>query len=294
MNLLAIPALTNLIIKTWLIWYSRKSIISVNRLLGTVLVCFLIVNIAELLSFSAHEPSVANIIVRLYWSALLTGVLCFAFLAIYKALAWKINIYAYVMLLLFLLLICLTDLFIVGAEPLNGSITRIQGAYYSFMPLTIVLLSIATIVLLGHAGLRSDNKKTRQEATYLFIGYLPVVMSFILVASMMSVGININGLAVIPSAMTWFVAVIILCEMHTSVFKLVTIGTPTAGYVIAKTITLLFNLLCNKQVDLKEWYEDIRGVCIVFSWEMNQYNAEKTADLLNLGVSTVYRKNRQK
>ena len=289
MSVYAIPSLLALLIKTWLFWFGRRSLLDYNISLGFFLVALFCLNLAEFnLFFYVDKPEQAMGWMLFYWLSAILAVSSFVYLSGQLS-GYPISL-RHIMPLTFIMLFILysTNLFVAGTEAISYSVTRIKGDYYNFLQIYILVHLFIGLSLLGYAGFRHKDKWIRKKCSIIFIAMLPTVVAVATVLFLMQIGIHVNATGIVSLTVVFFLVAIIFTETKYSLLNLLVIAplSRESRYlkqILSPAVNFLFFIYNGKKIRLKDQLKQIEMVLIMTALEENQ--GDKHATAAQLGIS---------
>ena len=290
MSIFALPSFINLVIKLWLFWYGRESILSKNRFLWLMLLAFFMLNLIEFLEYFLNDQRYALANVLAYWVSAVTAVtamLMFADRLTFQKIPLSLPVIAVAAYSYFILF---TRELISGVDSIGYSITRIPGPYYWTLQIYILVSILGAIFLLLYGGLFHKDLKQRKRCTVSFFALLPVVVTTIAVISMMQLGLRVNAAIVISTSITCFLAILIIAEIHYSLFNILTATPVISMHVTRQILVLMINICRKRSIKLKHFLQTIENILIVATLEVNEGNRKLTAKQLDMHISSLNKK----
>ena len=201
----ASPALIALLLKCYFLSLVVKTNQDATKVLVALLACLSFLNMLEILFFvSSSEDS---ILLSLYYIAAMFSLMLISEFIFYLTRS-QIPFFNIVHIFgLFLIpLFMFTPYIIKGAQPMGISITRVPGEYYYLFQI-FVLLQLSTSIYLVIKTIFDGNKKSiiRAKSSVIFASFLPMFLAITIILFLMSLGVNINLVIILPITSTIFV-----------------------------------------------------------------------------------------
>lgn len=291
MSVYVLPSFINLVIKLWLFWFGRDSLISRNRFLGALLLAFFSLNLAEFLSFYCIDNAHATyLVVKYYW---VSAVFSAALMVILSDQLTSQRIPPGLFTATALILACLiiaTDTLIAGGASIGYTVTRIPGECYWILQIYILICVTASAVLLAYGGRALADKQKRRKCTIIFLGFIPIVVSVIVVFAFMQVGIKMNAVMIVSSAITFFLAVLITAEVRYSLLNLLTSTPVISFHIIRRIVSLMYEICHDRSFNLKGFLQNIENILIMAVLDINNGDRRGTANQLGMHISSLNKK----
>ena len=293
MSFYIIPSFINLVIKAWLFWYGRQTLLRTNRALGILLISFFLFNLAELISFlMMGHFQYYDVVGRAYYVTAIFGatmMLIYADTLSIRYINWKLPIILAICLSLFVIF---SNTIIAGVSSLGYILTRVPGPYYWIVLVYGLGCTISALILL-FTGLHQEDLQRRRFCGVIFLGFLPIVLTAIIVVLMMAVGIRINAAILLTSAITLFLVITIYTEIYKPVIGLLTI-TPVIGARVAVSLyQMIMHFYRTRKLDMRIIMKNIEEVFIYSAFEASEGKRQNAADMLSIPLSTFNEKLRK-
>lgn len=288
MSIYAVPSFLALIVKAWLFWFSRDSLLTHNRPLGLFLLALFCLNLAEFnLFFYVDKPEKALGMMLFYWSSAIASVASFLYLASRLA---GYSLSSYLLLsaaVLMILTVVTSDFFIAGTTAIAYSVTRIKGEYYLLLQLYVLFHLFFGLFLLAQAGRNHSDVWVRKKCSVVFLSMLPTVLAVTVVLLLMHLEFDINATGIVSVTIIFFLAAIIFTESKYSLLNLLTIALTSKESLYFKQILIpeihfLCSVYSGKKMRIKEELKEFERVLIMVALEENNGNRHHTAEQLGL------------
>jgi hypothetical protein len=291
MSIYAIPSFINLVIKLWLFWFGRDSLISKNRCLGALLLAFFSLNLAEFLSFHCIDNAhYTYLVVKYYWvSAVFSAAIMLMLSDQLTCQRIPSGLFTATAIILSYLIIA-TDTLIAGGVSIDYTVTRIPGVCYWILQLYVLTCVTGSAVLLAYGGRNLPDKQQRRKCTIVFLGFIPIVLSVIVVFAFMQAGIRMNAVMIISTAITFFLAVLITTEVRYSLLNLLTSTPVISVHMVRQVVSLMYEICRNRSFNLKYFLQKIENILIIAVLDINNGDRRGTAKQLGMHISSLNKK----
>jgi hypothetical protein len=295
-SIYAFPSFIALIIKAWLFWFGRYSLITTNKPLGFFLSALFCLNLAEFnLFFYVDNAEEAMPIMRFYWASAILSVSSFLYLSgllsghrIYITPLW---FFALVMLLY----VMFSELLIAGTESINYSVTRIKGDYYILLVVYVLFHLFLGLGFLINSSMKHQDKWVRKKCTVVSLAMIPTILAVTTVLVLMQLGIKINATTIVSLTIIIFLFALIYTEEKYSLLNiLVLFPTSKESIILRKILALLvdylYRLYNKRTIKFKVVIKEIESVLVQAALEENEKDKDATAEQLCLHKNTINNK----
>ena len=201
----ALPALIALFLKCYFLSLVVKTNQNATKALVALLACLSFLNMLEILFFVSSSEDSA--LLRLYYIAAMLSLMLISEFIFYLTRS-QIPLFNIIHIFgLFLIpLLMFTPYIIKGAQPMGISITRVHGEYYYLFQI-FALLQLSTSIFLVIKTIFDGNQKSiiRAKSSVIFASFLPMFLAITIILFLMSLGVNINMVIILPITSTIFV-----------------------------------------------------------------------------------------
>lgn len=292
MSTYALPALLALLSKLWVYIFVRNSSVTSSEFLW--LLCFFgINNLSEFLIITQlFDDALTDSLLRIYY---VSAIFCLAYMCLFaRALtggSGRHNILNYALLSIATIisgLVYFTDAIIEGFVSIGYTVTRIQGDFYTIIPIVALCGFTLIVVTILRTYLTTVEMRVQLKCFYAGFSLLPLIIMTCFVLVMMQLGFGFTGAVLMPLVTTLFLLLIILTQKHTDIINIQ--HRLPFSYQRKKERELLhvYRSHIKGEIGLNETKDEFDKILIRGALEDNNNNVTWAAKKLGIQRSTLY------
>ena len=186
------------------------------------------------------------------------------------------------------ILVVTTNLIVAGAQSFTVTMTAIRGEYYAFFRIVAATALVTSGYILIRGIVEAGYEHERARCWRMLIAYTPLVLGALTILVLMNYDMQINAVAILPIASTFFLLVIIYSERKHSMTDMRRLIPGTKERQIMDSIQEEF-LNYSNEMQYDESIKKIQKLMVEYAFEKNDHKVKPTAEAIGMGKTRLYK-----